>query len=302
MISISFLSELLIDNAEALVQYLTGQNYQNISNLSFDFSEQENPLPTVAFIMKGPEGTMACHIEFQNRNDSTITYQMLSHAIKIHQQTKKPLKQFLIYFGKNEVSIESKINYFGSTGQHLDYAFQIVDLGVMQQEEILQHNNPNLLAFLPVVDRHSYKENPIEHLSRSADAIIHSSLPIHKKREVLLQTLLLAGYVYNPELIIQFLAEVDELIKLEESLTYQLIVKKGEELGEERGQKKALTETLLRQLTIRFGKLVPAFTELIEKQDYNTLQILADRIFDFEKVEEIEKYLVGYSCHGTQIL
>ncbi|QGG48348.1 hypothetical protein FTV88_2250 [Heliorestis convoluta] len=52
--------------------------------------------------------------------------------------------------------------------------------------------------------------------------------------------LLLAGYVYNQELIIQILA-------------------------------------------------------LIEKQDSNTLQILADKIFDFEKVEEIEKYIMDCS-------
>ncbi|QGG48847.1 DUF4351 domain-containing protein [Heliorestis convoluta] len=165
----------------------------------------------------------------------------------------------------------------------------------MKQEELLQQKNPNLLAFLPVVDRSCYKENPAKQLSRSADAILKSSLPVHEKREALLQALLLVGYVYNQELMIQFLTEVDELINLEESLAYQEIIKKGEELGEERGKKKALTETLLRQLTIKFGKLSPAFAELIEEQDCNTLQILADKIFDFEKVEELEKYLMSCS-------
>ncbi|KAB2952952.1 DUF4351 domain-containing protein [Heliorestis acidaminivorans] len=77
------------------------------------------------------------------------------------------------------------------------------------------------------------------------------------------------------------------MINLEESATYQRILRKGEDLG----QKKALTETLIRLLTIKLGKLPANYSTRIEQLDYRTLHVLIGRIFDLEKVEELKKYL-----------
>ncbi|QGG48853.1 DUF4351 domain-containing protein [Heliorestis convoluta] len=77
------------------------------------------------------------------------------------------------------------------------------------------------------------------------------------------------------------------MINLEESSIYRLIIKKGEE----RGKRKALTEMLIQQLTAKFGKLSPDYSERIKEQELETLQVLVAKIFEFNKPEDLEEYL-----------
>ncbi|QGG48852.1 DUF4351 domain-containing protein [Heliorestis convoluta] len=134
-----------------------------------------------------------------------------------------------------------------------------------------------------MVDRESYNEKPQEHLNKSTEAILNSSLPTHEKRQVLMQASLLAGLVHDEVLIKRIFSEVENMINIEESSTYRLII--------ERGERKALSEALIRLLTIKFGELSPTYAERIQEQELTALQTLTDKIFELDKLEDLEKFL-----------
>ncbi|QGG48881.1 DUF4351 domain-containing protein [Heliorestis convoluta] len=287
--------EIFEDSSEAFIQFFAGENYELDSTMTIEFPKTESRRADEVFIVNGPEGKAVCHIEFQSYNDTNMPYRMLEYVLKVHQRKKLPINQLVIYFGGDKLNMEERIKYYIGPGRYLDFSYQIIDLGGMPFEKILKQGNPKLFALLPVTERNSYRKNSEEHLTKSTDAIMNSSLPLKEKRQVLFQASLLAGLVYQEELIEKVFAEVENMINIEESSTYRRIIRKGEERGQkiglEQGQKKALTEMLIQQLTAKFGKLSPDYSERIKEQELETLQVLVVKIFELNKPEDLEEYL-----------
>ncbi|QGG47701.1 DUF4351 domain-containing protein [Heliorestis convoluta] len=110
--------------------------------------------------------------------------------------------------------------------------------------------------------------------------MLRYALEIHQRKEL---PVCLAGIVHEDSLVKKVFAEVDKMINLQESSTYRRIIKEG--------KKEALTEILLHQLNVKFGKLPESYVEQIEKQDYDVLEVIAGRIFELDKPEDLDKYL-----------
>ncbi|QGG48313.1 DUF4351 domain-containing protein [Heliorestis convoluta] len=186
---------------------------------------------------------------------------------------------FLI--SSTEGEIVCHIEFQSSNDSTIPY--RTVDVGAMKHEEILNLSNPKLYALLPVVDREYYQYKPEEHLKKSTEVILDSTLSLEEKRKVLFQANLLAGIVHEDSLVKKVFAEVDKMINLQESSTYRRIIREG--------QKDALTKTLIRLLNIKFGKLPESYVDRIEKQEYHALENIADKIFELDKPEDLDKYL-----------
>ncbi|KAB2950791.1 DUF4351 domain-containing protein [Heliorestis acidaminivorans] len=277
------LKEIFEDSSEAFIQFFTGQNYKLEETMTIEFPKTENRRADGVFLISSTEGEMVCHIEFQSSNDSTIPYRMLRYALEIHQRKELPVCQILIYFGKKPITMKERLKYFVAPGQHLDFSYRTVDVGAMKHEEFLNLSNPKLYALLPVVDREYYQDKPEEHLQKSTEVILDSTLSLEEKRKVLFQANLLAGIVHEDSLVKKVFAEVDKMINLQESSTYRRIIREG--------QKDALTKTLIRQLNVKFGKLPESYVDRLEKQEYHALENIADKIFELDKPEDLDKYL-----------
>ncbi len=63
------------------------------------------------------------------------------------------------------------------------------------------------------------------------------------------------------------------------------------EEGKLRGETKALSKTAIRLLTKKFGELPEEIKNRISKLDKDVLEIIIDSIFDYEKLDDIKKYL-----------
>jgi hypothetical protein len=88
---------------------------------------------------------------------------------------------------------------------------------------------------------------------------------------------LLLGLCHNREIIDQLIQGVREM---EESSTYQLIL--------ERGEARALRETILRQGTKRFGPPSPAVSQTLQDiTELDRLQALTDRLLDVSNWEAL---------------
>ena len=83
---------------------------------------------------------------------------------------------------------------------------------------------------------------------------------------------------------------------MEESVTYQAILregelkglKKGREEGEIQGRKQGLLIIILKQLTHKFGNLPPKLHTRIARLQIPRLESLAEAILDFESVADLE--------------
>lgn len=66
---------------------------------------------------------------------------------------------------------------------------------------------------------------------------------------------------------------------------------RGELRGELIGATKALSKTAIKLLTKKFGKLPEEIKNKISKLDTDVLEIIIDSIFDYERLDDVKKYL-----------
>ncbi|KAB2951513.1 hypothetical protein F9B85_11945 [Heliorestis acidaminivorans] len=62
---------------------------------------------------------------------------------------------------------------------------QTIRNSCLKHEEFRNLSNPKLYALLPVVDREYYQDKPEEHLKKSTEVILDSTLSLEEKRKVL---------------------------------------------------------------------------------------------------------------------
>ena len=61
--------------------------------------------------------------------------------------------------------------------------------------------------------------------------------------------------------------------------------------GREEGETKALARTAIKLLFKKFGFVPEELRSNIAKLDVTTLEILIDRVFDYESLDEVKKYI-----------
>jgi predicted transposase/invertase (TIGR01784 family) len=68
-------------------------------------------------------------------------------------------------------------------------------------------------------------------------------------------------------------------------------MERGIEVGLEKGEKKALARTVIKFLVKRFDFVPEDLKQGISKLDAPTLDVILDRVLDFENLEEVKKYI-----------
>ena len=66
---------------------------------------------------------------------------------------------------------------------------------------------------------------------------------------------------------------------------------KGMEQGIEKGETKALVRTAIKLLTRKFGSVPEDIKQGISKLDASTLDVILDRVLDYESLEDVKRYL-----------
>ena len=88
------------------------------------------------------------HIEIQNSNDNSMALRMLRYYTDIktiHPNT--PIKQYLIYIGKNRLNMPKDIN-----DDMIKYRYNIVDMHNINCQELLKLDNPEALVLSILCD------------------------------------------------------------------------------------------------------------------------------------------------------
>lgn len=90
---------------------------------------------------------MILHIEIQNNNQSTIPWRMLRYYHDIRMEHKEPLKQYLLYIGKDRCTMPRNINE-----PNLSYQYELVDMHTIDCQTLLQRNTPEALVLAILCD------------------------------------------------------------------------------------------------------------------------------------------------------
>jgi hypothetical protein len=90
---------------------------------------------------------MILHIEIQNNNQAIIPWRMLRYYHDIRMEHKEPLKQYLLYIGKDRCTMPQNISE-----PSLSYHYELVDMHTIDCETLLERNTPEALVLTILCD------------------------------------------------------------------------------------------------------------------------------------------------------
>ncbi|MEB3218962.1 MAG: DUF4351 domain-containing protein [Nostocales cyanobacterium 94392] len=211
------------------------------------------------------------HLEFQTLTTSTpsIPFRMLDYSVRLIRQYGVPVTQVVIFLQETSDEIAFAEEYVNETTTHRYRAVRM-----WEQDSIIFLNNPALLPLAPLAQATSTQilwEQVRENIARISDR--------ETKQNTAAYTDILAGLKFKKDFIRQFLSED----VMQDSVTYQDILQKGEQKGEER--------TIIRQLNRRFGQLDSSLITKVKALSIEKLDELAEALLDFSEVDDLITWL-----------
>ena len=274
-----------------LVSFFTRYDCRLTGDLAIEFTRVEKRLADLLLLAEDEAGPLAVHLELQSRNDPRIGYRMLRYAAEILKKYRLRVHQTVIYFGNADLNMVSGLSYHFDENGKLDYRYRLVDLGQFTREEINNHPNHHLRAFLPVVERNRRKAEGAKFLATCVDDIMAADLPLEEKSLVILHAELLAGLAFAGDIIKKTFERVEVMLNLRESSGYRRLFREAEEMGEKRGEKRGETKGKIQAakefLVRRFGEdSADLQTKVTKLTDLAILSRVLTELFSVNTVEE----------------
>ncbi len=96
-------------------------------------------------VIHGTGQAFGLHCEFQSTNDKQMLSRMLLYYVFLHYQKKLPIRQFVIYVGKDRLQMEHQLQ-----SDSLSYQYQLIDLRSFSYQTFLNsvYSQEVLLAIL----------------------------------------------------------------------------------------------------------------------------------------------------------
>jgi len=168
------------------------------------------------------------HLEIQNNNDYSMPYRMLRYWLDITQTTNLPIKQYLIYIGKDKLRMKNNILKDG-----VNYVYNLIDMRSIDCEYFLKEDTPDSLVLAVLCD---FKDkNPKDVIKYIIDRLqYHLKDDLNGFRKY---TMILEEISTNRDLK-DIVKEVEMLseIRLEDLPSWEIGMEKGLEKGLEKGK------------------------------------------------------------------
>ena len=230
-------------------------------------------------LMRLRDGGLA-HIEFQTgadsrKDDRTLRYNILADY-RYQQQVESAV--ILLRREADHPGIKGRVQRNRRSGaRYLDFSYSVVRIWEIPVEHVLA----GPLGVLPVAPLMDLSETTLPEVIRSMGARIRRESAPADAEEIWTSVFLLMGMRYPAELALSLLKGV---MGMEESTTYQFILKEGEARGEALG----IRNTILRIGSKRFGAPTPEALATFEAIDSAApLQAIADRLLEVESWQEL---------------
>ena len=235
------------------------------------------------------------HIEFQTRNHETVPKRLLEYNVLASSENDwLPVYTCVIYLRKDGRVPESPLIRMLPSGEegHRFY-YRVVEVGKIPAKQLLQKGLSGLLPLLPLTESGAEPEVMQEMVTTLEEA---------GEIELLALAYAFGGLVSGNEAYDEWFKRSFAMLEdiLEESWTYQEMIKKGLEKGLEKGREEERQqriqeqhETLLSFVQMRFPELVPVARQQVSPiNDPGALHDLLIELFAVQTVEEARQALM----------
>ncbi|MCS7213704.1 MAG: hypothetical protein NZ927_05740 [Candidatus Calescibacterium sp.] len=243
-------------------------------------------------IVKLKDGTeFILHIEFQTKNDPDMPKRMLGYFYVIVSRYDLPLRQIVIYLGREELRMKNKIE-MKNEDTSIFYEYRIIDLKNVEADKFLESDAPDVYL-LGVLGK-------TQNISEIIKKIITRLRESFEKREISNHNLLeyinrLGVFAELRDIREDLRREVEKAlidIDITKTWLYQEGKQEGLEEGIQQGIKKGLREALLLDIRIKFGKISKSIKkEIMRIDDVNKLRLLKKEVIKSKTLKEFEKKL-----------
>ena len=173
--------------------------------------------------------TFVLHIEWQSKNDKNMAYRMAEYAVMLHRKYRLPIEQFVIYMGKNNVTMAKTIRH-----KHLKFRYHIISLKDINYRVFLKSDDPGSKVFAILANfGNDSEDEAIENIVKGIEACADGELEGSK--------------YFNQLRIFVQLCNGNIKLKLKNMISTRTFFRKekdlffveGVEVGEARGEAKA---------------------------------------------------------------
>ncbi len=240
------------------------------------------PIRADSLILLEAEGLLL-HLEFQTKADPQIPFRMLDYWVRGKRRfPDKKIRQFVIYLRETSSNLVFQQEFQDDSTYH---RFEVIRLWEQPVTNFLEY--VGMLPFAILVGQGD-KERLLQGIAEKIDRIDD----LNTRETISAATYVLAGMVLEENIIKQILRRDI----MQESVTYQAILREGRQEGlkeglkegEIIGRKQGLLTIILRLLTRKFGTLPPKLHTRISRLQIPRLESLAEAILDFESVADLE--------------
>ncbi|KYH34832.1 hypothetical protein CLTEP_11470 [Clostridium tepidiprofundi DSM 19306] len=224
------------------------------------------------------------HFEFQTTKNRQDLSRFLAYDAVLHYKENRHVNTIVVYSSgiknaKTSIDLGSiKYSVQAFYMDRIDGDEQYEHLkNKIDQGEALTRLDLLALVFLPIMHSEKDKNERIIESIKLAKEI--------KDKENQMNSLALL-YAFSEKFI-----DDKNIDKVKEVFRMTELGKLLKEEGIEEGRKRELVRTSIRLLTKKFGILPEDVKEKLEKAEITELEIIVDSILDFNKLEEVNKYL-----------
>ena len=219
------------------------------------------------------------HLEFQTSTTSTpsIPFRMLDYSVRLIRTYKVPVTQVVIFLQETSDEVAFIEKYVNETTTHRYRAVRM-----WEQDSMTFLNNSALLPLAPLTRTTSPQilwEQVRENIAKIPDREIRQNTTTY--------TDILAGLKFKKDFIRQFLSED----VMQDSVTYQDILQKGEKQGEEKGVQKEALAFCVSLLNERFGEVDSSIMSRVRVLNKEQLEALGRALLKISSIADLTAWL-----------
>jgi len=140
LVSKNIIKELLKD----IARYFLNLEINEIEFLDKELKRIEKREADIVAII---DNSFILHLEIQNSNDKFMANRMLRYYVDIEKITSLPIKQYLIYIGKEKPKFQTKIQK-----DMISYEYNFIDIKNIDCEILLDQKSPEALVLAILCD------------------------------------------------------------------------------------------------------------------------------------------------------
>ncbi|MBN3885091.1 MAG: Rpn family recombination-promoting nuclease/putative transposase [Nostoc sp.] len=268
---------------EDFIRYLLASEATDIQILKTELNQEPIRADSVTFLQTANQ---ILHLEFQTLPASTppLPLRMLDYWVRLYRQYNCDIEQVVIFL-KPTTSEAVFVDQF--TARNTTHRYRIIRIWEQDPEPLLLF--PGLLP-LATLARTDSPQSLLQQVAVQVSMIEEEAT----KQSISVCTQLLAGLVFEPELIRQFLRRED----MRESAIYQEILEEGLQEGRQRGIEQGIEQgrqselrLVIRLLTRRLGSINSQLQSRLQELSLAQLEDLGEVLLDFVSEADLMNWL-----------